>query len=260
VRFDRIISLTVVLCLEGKQVRIEKGGEVTKMVEKSRLSGIAAVIFDMDGVIINGMPYHARAWEETFRSVGLHITPEEVYEREGEAGSAAVAHFLKQRGVDASLSEVEALIQKKEARFKEIAQVEVFAGVPEFLNELLARDKRLALVTGTARHELEIILPHDIKEKFEIIVTGDAVEKGKPHPEPYLRALAALQLDSEQAIVIENAPLGIQSARAAGLRCLAVETSLTCERLTGADQCFPDITTLADFLLYNYNIEKTSTK
>jgi HAD superfamily hydrolase (TIGR01509 family) len=221
----------------------------TIMFEKISLDAIAAVIFDMDGVIINGMPYHAQAWQEAFASVGLKITPEEVYEREGEAGIAAVAHFLKERGLELSLSEVEVLIQKKETRYKEIAQVEVFEGVPELLAELQARGKRLGLVTGTARHELEISLPPEIKAKFEIIITGDAVDRGKPDPEPYQRALKSLKIQPNQAIVIENAPLGIQSARAAGLRCLAVETSLACERLTGAEQCFSDISILAKYLL-----------
>lgn len=214
-----------------------------------QLNAITAVIFDMDGVIINGMPYHAQAWEETFRSLGLSITPEEVYEREGEAGPAAVQHFLRERGIEASLADVQDLIRKKEIRFKEIAKIEVFAGVREFLTALRALDKRLALVTGTARQELEISLPQDIQDQFEMIVTGDTVTHGKPHPEPYLTALQTLGLEARQAIVIENAPLGIQSARAAGLRCLAVETSLSCERLTGAEHCFPSLRELADFLL-----------
>ncbi|MBN1594491.1 HAD family phosphatase, partial [candidate division FCPU426 bacterium] len=214
---------------------------IIDMAVYDNLESIAAVIFDMDGVIINGMPYHAQAWQETFASVGLDITAEEVYEREGEAGPAAVAHFLKERGMDASLDEVRDLIGKKERRFKEIAKVEVFEGVPELLQALRRQGKRLALVTGTARHELEIILPVEIKQQFEIIITGDSVQRGKPDPEPYQKALAALGLTPEKALVIENAPLGIQSARAAGLDCLAVETSLACERLGGARQCFPNL-------------------
>lgn len=210
---------------------------------------IRAVIFDMDGVIINGMPYHARAWEETFRRAGLSITPEEVYEREGESGPSAVDHFLRQRGVQASLEQIQELIRHKEALFKDIAQVEVFAGVPEFLDALLARSLRLALVTGTARQELDASLPLDIQKKFEIIVTGDQVERGKPHPEPYLRALAALELSAAQAVVIENAPLGIRSARAAGLPVLAVGTSLGCDRLQEAERCFPDLQALARYVL-----------
>ncbi len=214
-----------------------------------RPDAIRAVIFDMDGVIINGMPYHARAWEETFRRAGLSITPEEVYEREGESGPSAVDHFLRQRGVRATLEQIEELIRHKETRFKEIAQVEVFAGVPEFLGALLARGQRLALVTGTARQELDVSLPLDIQKKFEIIITGDQVERGKPHPEPYLRALAALELDADQAVVVENAPLGIRSARAAGLPVLAVGTSLGCDRLQEAEHCFPSLQTLARYVL-----------
>ncbi|MEW6516122.1 MAG: HAD family phosphatase [candidate division FCPU426 bacterium] len=217
--------------------------------ETIRPEAIQAMIFDMDGVIINGMPFHARAWEETFRSVGLTITPEEVYEREGESGTAAVGHFLRERGVEASLERIRELIRQKEERFKAIAQVEVFAGVPEFLDALLQRGQRLALVTGTARQELDISLPLDIQKKFEIIITGDQVERGKPHPEPYLRALAALELAAHQAVVVENAPLGVRSAKAAGLAVLAVGTSLGCDRLQEAERCFPDLQALARYVL-----------
>ena len=214
-----------------------------------RLEELQAVIFDMDGVIINGMPYHARAWQDTFAEIGLQITPAEVYEREGEAGVSAVAHFLKQRGVDATREEVLELIRKKEERFKAIAQVEVFSGVREFLAALKARGKKIALVTGTARHELEISLPKQIQSQFDLIITGDEVERSKPNPEPYLKALKQLEIEAGQAVVVENAPLGVQAARAAGIRCLTVATSVACERLTGAERCFKNIIELAEYLL-----------
>lgn len=213
------------------------------------LNDLEAVLFDMDGVIIDGMPYHAKAWELTFKEIGLHITPLEVYEREGESGTAAVAAFLEKRGVHMTPEDVERLIERKEKTYKTIADAKPFDGVRPFLHALKEKGKRLALVTGTARHELESSLPEDIKKLFEIIVTGDEVKHGKPNPEPYQKALRQMNLSSEQAVVIENAPLGIQSARAAGLHCLAVETSLSADYLQGAVKCFGDIKQLSAFLL-----------
>ena len=97
---------------------------------------------------------------------------------------------------------------------------------------------RLGLVTGTARHELLKILPKGLRKFFDAIITGDEVTHGKPHPEPYQKALKMLQCKKSDAIVIENAPFGIQSAKAAGLKCFAIETSLPKKYLKQADFVF----------------------
>jgi HAD superfamily hydrolase (TIGR01509 family) len=215
------------------------------------LKQLDAVIFDLDGVLIDSMPFHAQAWERTFQGAGLMITPEEVYAREGENGAAAVAFFLRQRNLDPTPELVARLLNQKNEIFTQIADYHFFDGAQKFLDDLRGLGKRLALVTGTSRHELHNILPPEFFSKFETVVSGDDVQKGKPNPEPYLKALAFLQLRPEQALVVENAPFGIQSARAAGLRCLAVETSLACAYLTGAEKCFGTIKELAAFLLGN---------
>lgn len=217
--------------------------------EENLLDGLQAVLFDMDGVIIDGMPFHAKAWQQAFLEIGLSITPREVYEREGESGLAAVAAFLKKRGLTPPENEILALIKRKETIFKEIVDAKPFAGIRSFVDRLLLKGKLLALVTGTARHELNQSLPEDIQNKFEIIITGDEVKKGKPDPEPYKLALKKLALTSDQAIVIENAPLGIKSARRAGIHCLAVATSLPQSYLTEANNCFENINELAAYLL-----------
>lgn len=215
----------------------------------NNLNLLEAVIFDMDGVLIDTMPYHARAWQMAFQSAGLEISPQEVYEREGESGPEAVEFFFRKRGLDPVSGQAESLLRKKELIFKEIATRRPFAGVLEFLVALRERRKRLAVVTGTARKELEIALPREIREKFEVIITGDEVKRGKPDPEPYVRALDRLNLVPEKGLVIENAPLGIKSALGAGLRCWAVETSLSCEYLSGAEYCFSSLQTLSNSLL-----------
>ena len=93
-------------------------------------------------------------------------------------------------------------------------------------------------MTGTARHELHRILPEKFYDLFSVIVTGSDVKKGKPDPEPYVAALDKLKLKPNKAIVIENAPFGIRSAKAAGLKVIALETSLSKKYLSEADFIF----------------------
>ncbi|MBL8013999.1 MAG: HAD family phosphatase, partial [Candidatus Omnitrophica bacterium] len=111
-------------------------------------------------------------------------------------------------------------------------------GSRSFLKNLNKQGFRLALVTGTARHEVLRMLPRNIFNLFEVVVCGCEVKNGKPHPEPYLKALRDLKMNAEDAVVIENAPFGIKSAKSAGLRCLALETSLPREFLKEADKVF----------------------
>ena len=107
------------------------------------------------------------------------------------------------------------LLQKKEALFKEIVQDRFIPGTRRFVKSLVRSGLQLSLVTGTARHELNRILPLPLRQLFEVIITADDVKIGKPDPEPYLCALANLGIAAHEAVVIENAPFGIQSAKAA---------------------------------------------
>jgi len=208
----------------------------------------------MDGVILNSMPFHAQAWQNVFKNLGLEITREEVYAHEGETGEAALRKFLEKRGRKISPDEAGKLLALKREEFKRIVKIEVFPGVVEFLEKLLHMKKCLAIVTGTARQELVISLPTEILQLFQVIITGDEVKQGKPAPEPYILALEKLQLKAEQAIVIENAPLGIESAKSANMICLALTTSLDATCLKAADMIFKNIQEAANYLGEKFKI------
>ncbi len=218
-------------------------------LERIDLSRLQAVIFDMDGVLVDSMPFHATAWIRVLREIGVSVSREEIYAREGESGTAAVRFFLRQHGRELSPEATRELLVKKEGIFKHLGRVEPFPGARDLVRALQALGKRLAIVTGTAREELQSLLPPDLLAFFDVLVTGDQVKHGKPDPEPYLTALEKLGVEARQALVVENAPLGIQSAKSAGILCLAVETSLQCPQLSGADGCFADMQDLARFLL-----------
>ncbi len=211
---------------------------------------VKAIIFDMDGVITNTMPDHYKAWKKIFAQQGVIMTKEDVYCREGQKGIQSVTEILFIHGKTVPRSQAEVLLEQKEKIFKEIVRQRFICGARQFLRDLHRRSFRLALVTGTSRHELLRILPESLLNLFEVTITGNDVRHGKPHPEPFQRALQRLGLKAQEAVVLENAPFGIQSAKAAGLRTLAIETSLPKKYLHQADMIFPSIKEIKERVVF----------
>lgn len=199
---------------------------------------VHALLFDLDGVITHTMPFHFQAWKQILGKEGLNISEHDVYSREGQKGAESVREIFADYGKSISHEKALKILNDKEVLFKSIVRLEFIPGSLEFVESLSQSGFTLGLVTGTARHELQQYVPGDVLKYFEVIVTGTDVRNGKPDPEPYQRALKQLGLDASEAVVIENAPLGIASAKASGLRCLALETSLPRKYLVEADFIF----------------------
>lgn len=197
--------------------------------------------FDLDGVITNTMPFHFEAWKIILKNEGLEISDYDVYSREGQKGVDSVQEIFAGYGRTVSREEALRILAEKEILFKKIVNVQFIPGALDFLRFLSDSGYPLALVTGTARHELDQYVPIDVLKHFQVIVTGTDVQNGKPHPEPYQTALTRMNAVPEHTVVIENAPLGIASAKAAGICCLALETSLPRRYLHQADRVFSSI-------------------
>ncbi|MBI5024337.1 MAG: HAD-IA family hydrolase [Candidatus Omnitrophica bacterium] len=217
---------------------------------KIRLN-VHAIILDMDGVITNTMPDHFRSWKVILKRIGIPVTHYDVYRREGQPGIHSVRELTAQYGKPIADGQAHKILKGKEAYFKKIVRLRFILGARTFLKRLHKNNFRLALVTGTSRHETCRILPASLRRLFSVIVTGSDVKHGKPHPEPYLQSLKKLGLKTGEAVVIENAPFGIQSAKRAGLRCLALETSLPRKYLKEADAVFGSIKELSDGVCFN---------
>ncbi len=199
---------------------------------------VKAVLFDMDGVITDTMPYHFRAWRKVMKENGIEVTECEVYLREGQPGRRTIKELFAERGLVFDPGLAKRIIRDKEKLFKKIVRRRFVRGARRFVSHLGKKGVVLALVTGTARHEMTKILPASLRRSFRVIVTGDEVRHGKPHPEPYLLALKKLGVRPREAVVLENAPFGIHAAKKAGLTCIALETSLTKAYLKDADMVF----------------------
>ncbi len=193
-----------------------------------------AIIFDMDGVLVDSMPYHARAWQQAFAEAGISVAKREIFELEGSNHMQTVDIIFKRSGRVPTEKDAEELSRRKIEIFNRIEKVMPFDGMKELLEEL-APAYRLAVVSGSNRKTVHDLINKYFPGIFRIVISGDDVQKSKPDPEPYLTAVEKLGVPEEECIVIENAPLGIRSAKSAGLRCIAVVAYLGREKLEEAD-------------------------
>ena len=194
-----------------------------------------AIIFDMDGVIIDSMPYHFLAWYEALRPYGVRVSCFDVYAKEGEKWSKTLKDLLVQAGKKPTRKLLTAIFSRRQKIFRKLFQRFIFSGARELLASLKKQGYFLGLVTGSPRKEVAAILSAAILRGFKVIVAGDEVSKGKPHPESYLKAARLFDLAPAECLVVENAPLGIEAAKNAGMFCVAITTSLPKEYLQKAD-------------------------
>jgi len=189
----------------------------------------------MDGVIIDSMPYHFLAWYEALRPHGIRVSCFDVYAKEGERWDRTLESLFRRMQREPSKRLLDKIFLERQKIFKGYFKRFIFQGAEELLVCLKRKGYLLGLVTGTLSEEIKRILPERITNMFDAIISGDSVKKGKPHPEPYLKAAEALQVKPQECVVVENAPFGIQSAKKARMFCIAVTTSLPKEYLKGAD-------------------------
>ena len=194
-----------------------------------------AIIFDMDGVIVDSMPYHFLAWYEALRPWGVRVSCFDVYSREGERWDKTLKSLLRRTKIKPREEVLGEIFSARQKIFKNNFKRFIFKGVEEFLLCLKGKGYLLGLVTGTPDREIKEILPQRIEGLFDTIIAGNQVKHGKPHPEPYLKAALSLGLRPKECVVVENAPLGIESAKRAGMFCIALATSLPEEYLREAD-------------------------
>jgi beta-phosphoglucomutase len=195
-----------------------------------------AVIFDLDGVIVDSMPYHFIAWYEALVPWGIRVSCFEVYAQEGQRWEATLKGLLKRNKIKPTRKVLNSIFSLRQKIFKRYFKRFIFQGAYELLVDLKTQGFLLGLVSGSPSEEIKKILPERVLKLFAVRVAGNQVKNGKPHPEPYLRAARLLEVAPGACLVIENAPFGITSAKQAGMPCIAISTSLSKEYLTAADR------------------------
>lgn len=189
---------------------------------------LKSVIFDMDGVLYDSMPAHDKSWKQTIEELGLKYEPFEFYLQEGRIGKSTINDiFQRNLQRDATVEEENNIYSRKSELFQQYNTNGILPHADDLLN--LVKEKKLTpvLVTGSGQPSLLDKLDHHFPGIFnpDTMVTAFNVTKGKPDPEPYIMGLKkGNNLLPNQAIVIENAPLGIKSAVGAGIFTIAVNT------------------------------------
>lgn len=198
---------------------------------------INGFLFDLDGVLIDSMPYHVKSYRQVLKGIGLDVEPRELYEREGESAELVIQDILDRKGRNVGEGEMRELVEKKRKIFDKIEETEVFSGMKALLQRL-SKNNKLGVVSGSDRDNVIGFVKRCFEGVFDCVITEEDVVKQKPYPEPYLRCLRRLDLNQEEAIVVENAPLGVRSAKDAGILCVAIATYLSEEKLRYADIVF----------------------
>lgn len=188
---------------------------------------LRAVLFDMDGVLYDSMKNHAEAWYQTALENGIPCTKEEFYLYEGQTGRHTIDQlFRKNFGRGATPDEIKRIYTRKSELFTALGPAPVMPGAREVLQQTVEMGLIPVLVTGSGQSSLIDKLQDNFPGIFtaERMITAHDVHHGKPHPEPYLRGLEKAGVLPDEAIVVENAPLGVRAASEAGIFTVAVNT------------------------------------
>ncbi|HEY9854105.1 MAG TPA: HAD family phosphatase [Stenomitos sp.] len=206
-----------------------------------------AVLFDMDGVVVDNMPLHRHVWAKFARMHGLDPTEAEIRTADGRRAVDVVRMLF---GSDLTASRVADLAAQREDIYHQelkTGPLEPVAGVRAFLTALGKAGIPRVLATSATPENIQLALGRlDLLPMFEAMVSAVDVRQGKPHPEVYLTAAARAKAAPDRCLVVEDALPGVQAAKAAGASCLGLMTSQSEEALreVGADWVAPNFLAL----------------
>ena len=224
------------------------------------------IIFDMDGVLVDAMPFHCKAIQTAAKQeVNIDVKQRDVYLLEGMPGEDMVKELLRQKRYTGNIEEISnddgnsdkldsvahRIHERKKKIFEQINASAPINGAKELISNIRCKK---ALVSGAAKQEVDFIISKYFgKDSFDVIVTGEDLEEGKPSPDPFRTALTKMGLEESEAIVVENAPLGVEAANNAGIKCIVTlnNTPLKISDFEGlivSSSIFPNTSSASSFL------------
>jgi beta-phosphoglucomutase len=198
-----------------------------------QVHSLQAVVFDMDGVIVDSHPAHRYAWKEFLRGFGKVVSDRELdFVMDGRKRRDILSHFLGPL-TDAQL---QAYGKRKDELFwRATEEVEPVTGVLEFIECIRSAGLLLAVATSASASRTRSTLERlDLIASFTAIVTGDDVPDGKPHPDIYRLACRRINSPTTAVVAVEDAVSGVLAAKGAGLRCVGVSSCQSEEMLAAA--------------------------
>ncbi|AHB47824.1 HAD family hydrolase [Hyphomicrobium nitrativorans NL23] len=184
-----------------------------------------ALLFDLDGTLVNTMPLHGRAYSMAFETLGYHLREEDFLAHVGPPARIAIAAFASAAGMGQVDEAMIRTIHREKKRFfsRILAEQKPEALTASKLLGDQGRGKRMAVVSSGNREGVDAILRRmEWTELFDVVVSGDDTEQGKPAPDPYLQAATALHVPAARCLVFEDTEAGVHSATAAGMNVIDV--------------------------------------
>ena len=198
------------------------------------MTALRGILFDFDGTLADTMEGHYLAWKAALGEYGISIEASDYYPLEGMGLHEVARIFTKGlRWTEAAINE---LVLKKKKYYVDRQSITFYPGVESLVSELSDRKVPMAIVTAGHLDQLKLSVPEYFLNHFDVLITGDLISRGKPDPDPYLRGAESLGLTPQNCIAIENAPLGVQSARRAKMYCIAVCSTVNRGELAEADE------------------------
>ena len=186
-----------------------------------------ALIWDMDGVLVDSGEYHFVAWRETLKAIMQSDISYADFQR--TFGLRNVEMLRDYLGFNLTLAEVDYLSGIKESRYREIISqrgMSLLPGVKEWLSEARSQGWLQAVASSAPRENVEAVVDTvGIRDFFQVMLSAEDVKHGKPDPEVFLTAASRLGVPPSNCLIIEDAPVGIQGAKSAGIRCVGVLTT-----------------------------------
>jgi len=217
------------------------------------MTRIKSVLFDMDGVLYDSMPNHSIAWQQAMASFNVQMTAHDAYLYEGMRGTDTIKLLVKkQQHRELSDEEAQTMYGRKSQIFHKMHEAPIMPGIFQLMDKLKSHGITIGIVTGSGQRPLIQRVTNDFANYVlpQHIVTAYDVNHGKPDPEPYLMGLKKTgNVSPEEAIVVENAPLGVRAGVAAGIFTIAVNTGPLPDSALkdeGANIVFPSMQALAN--------------
>lgn len=186
-----------------------------------------AFIFDMDGVLVDNADLHLEAFLELGKELDANYSREDVKQVFGQRNDEMLPALL---GRNLDQETVERIAERKEALYRDLIRDHLaeraVKGVVDFVQKSKREGRKIGLATSGPAENVELVLQGlNIESAFDVIVTGKDVSQGKPHPEVFLLASSRLGQIPESVVVFEDSPSGVEAARRAGAKCVALATT-----------------------------------
>lgn len=189
---------------------------------------LRAVLWDLDGTLVDSGDYHWRSWRDTMREEGLELTYQQFLDSFGQRNDRILTNWL---GKEADAARIIRIGEAKEALYREFARREGLVPLPgarEWVTRLHEDGWRQAIASSAPRANVEVMIEATgIRDLIDAFVSAEDVTRGKPDPDVFLAAASRLQVGPSRCIVVEDAAAGVEAARRAGMRCIGVNTGTT---------------------------------